>query len=79
MVRGGDVAEEGPETIPLTKAAQKFQLLWRDDSAAPQSALSIFKAIAPPGYAHQSGRSNAVEPRLFSCRARSLQTVRPVL
>ncbi|KAK9864527.1 hypothetical protein WJX84_002714 [Apatococcus fuscideae] len=50
VVRGGDIAEEGPETIPLTKAAQKFQLLWRDDSAAPQNALSIYKAIAPPGF-----------------------------
>lgn len=49
VVRGGDIAEEGPETIPLTKPAQKFQLLWRDDSAAAQNALSIWKAVAPPG------------------------------
>ncbi len=48
-LRGGNVAEEGPDTIPLTKAAQKFQLLWRDDSAAPQNALGIYKAVAPPG------------------------------
>ncbi|KAK9858457.1 hypothetical protein WJX84_002370 [Apatococcus fuscideae] len=49
VLRSGDVSEQGPDTIPLTKAAQNFQLIWRDESAAPQHSLGIYKPIAPPG------------------------------